>query len=255
MPGEIPCRRRPDNTSQPKRPNRRGDRPANPAEDERCEKDVHRCRPGPERIKRQRDAPGGPALPGHLRDTRVWTAIMKAISAMQATAYQNSAVADWACGIGRSKLSANVGEAKTVARATISLRISGLPCEGAVNVGQGPCQAFGIGQQGEAAAPENACEPVLPVLVDDDAMQALPGIAGLAHGHVAVLDAVLALVVVQVVGLAVGQHDQQLARTWLLCKLCADMTDRGPEARIVAGAQRPDIGCDVRRHGGIEPLG
>src|SRR6056297_1331223 len=140
MPGEIPCRRRPDNTSQPKRPNRRGDRPANPAEDERCEKDVHRCRPGPERIKRQRDAPGGPALPGHLRDTSVWTAIMKAISAMQAIAYQNSAVADWACGIGLSKLSARTGEATSVANETVRLRMSGLLGKGSVDVGQCPGQ-------------------------------------------------------------------------------------------------------------------
>ena len=62
---------------------------------------------------------------------------------------------------------------------------------------------------GEAAAAEEAGEGVPGGGVDGDAVGRLAGAAGLADRHAAVLETMLALVVVEVVRLAVGDDDQE----------------------------------------------
>ena len=87
---------------------------------------------------------------------------------------------------------------------------------------------------------EDAGEPALPVLVDHDAMQGHATAPGFADGHPAVLDPVLALVVVKVVGLAIGQHHEELSAGGFLGQLRRDMADRGAKAGVMPRFQPAD---------------
>ena len=79
-----------------------------------------------------------------------------------------------------------------------------------------------------------------------------PSGAGLAHRHAAVLDAVHALVVVEVVRLAVGQHQQQPPRRGLLRQHRRGVADRGAEPGVVAGPEAADARGHRRRHRLVE---
>ena len=97
-------------------------------------------------------------------------------------------------------------------------------------------------------------EPVLAVGVDDDAVTDWPSGAGLADRHPAVLDAVHALVVVEVVRLAVGQHEEQAALAGAGGQLGGGVADGGAEAGVEAGAEAARCARDGGRHRLVEVL-
>jgi hypothetical protein len=68
----------------------------------------------------------------------------------------------------------------------------------------------------------------------------------------AVFDPVLAFVMIQIIGFAVGQHDQQFARTGFSGQLCADVADCGTKAGVMAGVQRADNSEALGRHGVVK---
>ena len=84
------------------------------------------------------------------------------------------------------------------------------------------------------------CRPV-----HGDAEHRLPGPARLADSHAGVLDAVAPFVVVEIVGFAVGDDQQQPAFAALLCQIGRGMTDRRAEAGVKAGTQRGDALFDL----------
>ncbi len=77
---------------------------------------------------------------------------------------------------------------------------------GTIDIGQGVAKPGRVGQQGKPGASEDTGEPVLPVGKYDHAEDSVTCVAGVAHGHLAVFDALRALVMVQIVGLAVLQN-------------------------------------------------
>ena len=83
----------------------------------------------------------------------------------------------------------------------------------------------------------------------------MPGAAGLAHGHGAVLDPVPALVVVEVVGLAVGDDEEQPSAPPLRRKPGRGVADAGAEAGVEARGQRGDARLDRSAHRLVEALG
>ena len=90
---------------------------------------------------------------------------------------------------------------------------------------------------------------VVALRVDGDAegLQALA--AGLADGVAGVLDAPAALVAVQVVGLAVGEDEQQAATGGLQGQALGRVADAGPQAGVIAGLDGLNPAADRRAIG------
>ncbi len=90
--------------------------------------------------------------------------------------------------------------------------------------------------------------------VDGDGEDADAGAARLDHRHAGILHGEAALVVVDVVGLAVGQDEQQLAPVGPRLEPHCCMADRGADTGVVAGLQRGDARLDRRPHRLVEAL-
>ena len=76
----------------------------------------------------------------------------------------------------------------------------------------------------------------------------------LTHRHATVFDAVLALIMVKIIRLAIGQHNQQLARRHLFGQHGRGVADRGTQPCIMARPQRADIGGNGRPHLVVKPF-
>src|SRR5690606_11721035 len=93
-------------------------------------------------------------------------------------------------------------------------------------------QPLGGRDHGIATPPEEPGKPRLAVTVHGDPEDGMAETPRLLHRLAAVLDAVAALVVVKVVGLAVGDDEQEPATAGLACEAGRGVADRGAETRV-----------------------
>ena len=125
--------------------------------------------------------------------------------------------------------------------------ISGLLSELSVDIGQRACETRRVGRKRETTAPEDTRKPVLPVLVDDNAVPGLTAAPRFADCHVTVFNAVLSLVMVEIVRLAICQHDEQFAGGSFFCQMPAHVANGSAEAGVVARTQCADVLGNFRR--------
>ena len=105
-------------------------------------------------------------------------------------------------------------------------------------------------EDGVGAGSEDVGQVVAALGVHRDAEQPETGPPRLLDRHARVLDGVAALVVVDVVGLAVGQQQQQPVRVRTLVQQRRRVADSRAHAGVAAGLQR----LDAADHARVQPL-
>ena len=118
----------------------------------------------------------------------------------------------------------------------------------AIDRGKRCRQPADVADDGVAAAPEQGWKVGLRACVDRDAEHRNAQPSRLPHGLAGVFDCKAAFIVIDVVGLSVGQHQQEFFALRLVDQLGGGMADRRVDARVVARFERADTPLDGSSH-------